>query len=467
MMERSYMNFDKYQQKVIVTNHNAIVIAGPGSGKTTTILNKVKYILEHNPEAKILLLSFTNKSVDDIKNRLSKTDIDILTFHKLAIDILKTYNYKYSIVNEDTLPYIIDEYFLSMDKKDINKLCLYLNIDKFIKTSREYQSLKKLIITFINLFKTNNHNIDNLKKLVNNYKDKYLLKIILDILNIYENEKRSTGTLDFDDLITISTLLLKTDYRYKKYDYIIIDEFQDTSQIRLNLIKAIYYASNGIITVVGDDAQSIYHFSGCDIDLFLNFQSHFPDVELFYLKNTYRNCKKIVDVTQKFIERNPLQLKKNMISNIEVNNPIKIIYYLNPVKALKKILDTFKTEDDVMILSRNHNDINNYIDDEFLLKENSLIYKDKHFKYMTIHSSKGLENDYVIILNNNDSIYGLPNKIEDHPILNYLNKSICEIPYAEERRLFFVALTRCKTKVFLLASKKNPSLFIKELKKLL
>ena len=116
MMERSYMNFDKYQQKVIVTNHNAIVIAGPGSGKTTTILNKVKYILEHNPEAKILLLSFTNKSVDDIKNRLSKTDIDILTFHKLAIDILKTYNYKYSIVNEDTLPYIIDEYFLSMDK---------------------------------------------------------------------------------------------------------------------------------------------------------------------------------------------------------------------------------------------------------------------------------------------------------------------------------------------------------------
>ena len=460
------MNLDKYQQEVVTSNENILVIAGPGSGKTTTIKEKVNYLLENNDPEDILLLSFTNKSVEDIKKKLN-SDVFVMTFHKLAIDILKHYKYKYKIIDTTLLPFIIDEYIKIMPKEEKNKLCRYLNIIKLNFYSQEYISFKKLIITFINLFKTNNNDIKKLEKLVTDYKDKYLIKIILDILFIYEEEKNSTNTLDFDDLIIIATKLLKEKYLYKKFKYIIVDEFQDTSLIRLNLIREIYLNSNSIITAVGDDAQSIFHFSGCDLNIFLSFNKYFPNTKLIYLKNTYRNSQELIDISSKFVEKNSIQLIKNMHSNMHIQKPIELIYYLNPIKALKKVLNLLKDEDDIMILGRNNNDINNYIDNEFTLNGNLLIYNNKEYRYLTIHSSKGLESKYVIILNNSDSMYGLPNKIENHQILNYIDNNINEIPFAEERRVFFVGITRCKIKTYLLVPRKNPSCFINEIKKML
>ena len=459
------MHPDKYQLEVIKAKTNILVIAGPGSGKTTTILQKVRFILDNNPKARILLLSFTNKSVNDIKEKMNDINLDIMTFHKLAIDILKYYHFTYKIADEKLLSYIIDEYFLRMDIPLQNKLCRYLKIIKFNTKTNEYLSLKKLIITFINLFKTNNHCLDHLKKLVNDYKDKYLLKIIFDILYIYEEEKRSTFTLDFDDLIVTATSLLKNDYKYKRYDYIIIDEFQDTSLIRLNLIKEIYYHSKSVITAVGDDAQSIFHFTGCDLNIFLNFQKHFSNAKILFLKNTYRNSQEIINISEKFIEKNPKQLIKNMHSDFHIKKPIEIIYYLNKINALKRLLNRIDS-DDIMILARNKMDIYRFIDKEYVLQDDTLIYRNRQFKYLTIHSSKGLESTYVIIINNMDGIYGFPNKIENHKILDYITNNDNEIPYAEERRLFFVGITRCKIKTYLLVPLKNPSVFIKEIKKL-
>ena len=460
------MNFDIYQQEVIKTDQNILVIAGPGSGKTTTIIKKVEFLLSEKESTNILLLSFTNKSVDDLKKRINNENVDIMTFHKLAADILKAYNYNYNIVSDNLLSYIIDEYFLQMNQKDISFLCRYLNILKFNRRSNEYKSFKKLIITFINLFKTNNHDIDKLKDMVKNYKDKYLIRITLNILNLYEEEKHSTNTMDFDDLIIYATTLLENNYLYKKYDYIIIDEFQDTSLIRLNLIKEIFSNSKAIITAVGDDAQSIFRFTGCDLNIFLSFNKHFPNSKILYLRNTYRNSQEIVDISEKFIEKNPNQLVKNMHSNIHYEKPIEIVPFFDSIKALKKILDSIK-DTDIMILSRNYNDIYKFIDNNFILDKDNLIYKNKEIKYLTIHSSKGLESKFVIVLNNSDGTYGFPNKLEDHPILKYVTINDNEIIYAEERRLFFVAITRCKEKTYLLTPHKNPSIFIKEIKKML
>ena len=175
------MNFDIYQQEVIKTDQNILVIAGPGSGKTTTIIKKVEFLLSEKESTNILLLSFTNKSVDDLKKRINNENVDIMTFHKLAADILNAYNYNYNIVSDNLLSYIIDEYFLQMNQKDISFLCRYLNILKFNRRSNEYKSFKKLIITFINLFKTNNHDIDKLKDMVKNYNDKYVIRMTLNI----------------------------------------------------------------------------------------------------------------------------------------------------------------------------------------------------------------------------------------------------------------------------------------------
>ena len=457
------MNLDEYQNAVVKDNNDLLVIAGPGSGKTTTIIEKIKYILQDNNPEDILVLSFTNKSAEDIQKRLP--NVCVMTFHKLAIDVIKTYKVKYQICDTTLLPYIINEYIKTLSKDEKEHLCRYLDILKISSTSYEYESFKRLIITFINIFKTNNHNISNLLNIINDYHDKFLSKIIFDILKIYEEEKRSSNTLDFDDLIIYATYLLKNNYKYKKYKFIIIDEFQDTSLIRLNLIKEIYNYSNSTITAVGDDAQSIFRFSGCDLNIFLNFKSYFPNSKLVFLKNTYRNSQHLIDISSSFIEKNPLQIKKNMISKIDDHPSIEIIYYYKK-DILKRTIDKINNPN-IMILSRNTKDIYNYLDKDITYNNNLITYKNNNYMYLTIHSSKGLESDYVIILNVSDNMLGIPNKIENHPILNYLYINKDNIPYAEERRVFFVGITRCKIKTYLLVPRKNPSIFVKEIERLL
>ena len=123
---------------------------------------------------------------------------------------------------------------------------------------------------------------------------------------------------------------------------------------------------------------------------------------------------------------------------------------------------------DIMILGRNKADIKEYIDENFELNNDTIIYKSNHYlKYLTIHSAKGLESEYVILLNLSNKLYGMPNRLENHPILKYAESQADPYLFAEERRVFFVAITRCKTKTYILVPKSNPSSFIKELKKLL
>ena len=129
-------------------------------------------------------------------------------------------------------------------------------------------------------------------------------------------------------------------------------------------------------------------------------------------------------------------------------------------KNLLKLLDiVVEKYDEILILGRNNFDINKF----FLLdSDNFFVYKDKKIKYLTVHASKGLESECVIIINLKDSTLGFPNKIIDNKILKYINNSNDKYPYEEERRLFYVALTRTKNEVFLLVDK-NKSIFIKEL----
>lgn len=457
-------NLDEYQLKVVNEKKHTLVIAGPGSGKSTTISQKVLNLLDNDvSESEILLISFTNKSVDDLKKKLGN-NLFITTFHRLAIDILKYNNIEYQICDDNLLDYIIDEYLETI--KDKEKLCRYLNIISLNKNKNEYISLKKLIKTFINLYKTNNHNINDLKNIITEYHDKYLIKIILDIFYIYEEEKNSTNSLDFDDLIIYATTLLKKNYKYKEFKHIIIDEFQDTSLIRFNLVKTIIDNTNAILTAVGDDAQSIYHFSGCDLFIFLNLNNYISNIKTLKLVNTYRFSQELIDITASFINKNPYQLDKNMHGNFNKKNPIEIIYYLKPKIKFKKLIEKLYDKD-LLILGRNQKDIYEYIDKDFFLNKDELIYKDKKFKYLTIHSAKGLEADYVIVLNVSNRTLGIPNKIENHQILSYVSSKVDNFPYAEERRVFFVALTRCKYKTFLMVPKENPSIFIKEIKKML
>lgn len=467
-MNKLYYNLDLSQQKLLKTNKNAIVIAGAGTGKTTTIIGKINYLIENQKchSSEILVISFTNASVNDIKKRINY-NVNVFTFHKLAINILNMVNFEYSLCNENFLKYIINETLVNLNKNDIKKTQKFLHINYNYKEflySYEFQSFKNIIFTFINLFKANDLKYHDLKKIRYKKNEKKVLLIIFKIYNRYIQEKRSINKLDFDDLINYATKLVnKTSLNYK---YIIIDEFQDTSLIRFNLIKNIQKKCNSRLIVVGDDWQSIYRFSGCDLNIFLNFQKHFPESTKIYLQNTYRNSQELINIASKFITKNPLQIKKKLCSNKNQKNPIIFVPYKNEKSILKDILNKLENENNIMIISRNNHDILNYIDDEFTFEDNILIYKSKTIKYYSIHKSKGLEADIVIILNCNSNKFGIPNKIENNILIEKTFKNN-EIKYAEERRLFYVALTRTKNEIYLLYNKNYPSIFIKEIKKLI
>ena len=433
------------QLEAVKSLENTLVVAGAGSGKTFTIVNKIKYLLDNNiyKENELLVISFTNESVNDLKRKIDY-NLDIMTFHKLAITLINNPDMKIS--NEYYLKFIINEYFNSYGKynKKQNKLI------KRILQEMDIDNLKKLIFTFINLYKSNYNDINYLLNLYqkSHFINKIYFKIILEIYHIYNQEIESSNLYDFNDMIKIATNNINNNIIKTNYKYIIIDEFQDTSLNRFKLIDAIMKQNNAKIFVVGDDYQSIYRFSGCNLDIFLNFNKLVSNLNIINLDYNYRTPKEIIDVANSFIMQNKNQIKKETICLKNINKPIKICFYKNKRTAIEKILKYIDTK--YLILGRNNKD------------KDLFNVQDKPF--LTIHKSKGLEEDNIILINLTNNNNSLPSKIKNHKIINKLIKTDY-YPYEEERRLFYVALTRTRNNIYLLVPKSNYSIFIKELMK--
>ena len=412
------------QQLAVTTLGNVLLIAGAGSGKTFTIINKINYLIENNlyKENEILAISFTNESVNDIKRKI-KYNIDVKTSHKLALDLIRDDNTK--IAKESMLTFLIKEYLNKpqnkRQKKIIRKILLENTKDNLIN----------LISTFINLYKANYSNIDYLISLYKNahFITKDYLLLIIEIYLLYQNELSSSGYLDFNDMISIGTAKINNNEVKTKYKFVIIDEFQDTSLIRFNLIKAIIDQNNGHLFAVGDDYQSIYRFSGCDLKILINLKDYLENLTIINLDYNYRNSQTLVNITNNFIMKNKKQIKKNTICLKDTEKPIKIVFYKNEKTCLEKIIKLIGGH--ILILGRNN-------------------------------KSKGLEEDNIIIINLLNKTNSLPSKIKNHQIINLLSFKET-IPYEEERRLFYVALTRTRNSAYLLVPYSNYSLFVKEL----
>lgn len=216
------------------------------------------------------------------------------------------------------------------------------------------------------------------------------------------------------------------------------------------------------------------------MSLFTNFYELMGYADILKIINTYRNSQELVDVAYTFISKNDYQIDKRLITKKHLKNPVVINYYDNNLDSAKIevilkdiILDIYKDNprDKILLLGRYNKDIDYFYDvslfkkgdgDHVILKDN----KNIDITYLTIHKSKGLGFDQVIILNTINAKRGFPSMIKDEPVISLLSKEKCEpILYPEERRLFYVALTRTKNKVYILCpySYKERSSFIKEI----
>jgi len=400
--------------------------------------------------------------------------------------LIETYSYYNSDgILLEKLKELLTEHNVSFKEADKEKIYMSL----YQKASDKYlKEFMALVTTFINLFKSNQfceETFDVFLKDANAIKNPYIkertvlfIRIVKKVYSYYRDILNEQGEIDFNDMINLATGIIKEDEYKISYRYIIIDEYQDISISRYKLIKAIKDKTSAKIMCVGDDWQSIYRFAGSDIKLFTDFNSYFGYYELMKIEKTYRNSQELINITGNFIMQNKQQIAKELKSEKNVGSPIKPINYsFNKVDAFKKALDEIlgssKNNDTILALGRNNFDIE-FLNEskDFVIKKNSediqVIYKNNteaKIRFLTVHRSKGLEADNVILINNENELLGFPNKISDDPLLSYVLTDQDHYAYAEERRLFYVALTRTRNNAYLLIPERNPSVFFKEIMK--
>ena len=354
------------------------------------------------------------------------------------------------------------------------------------KSNKYLPEFIKLCCTFITLFKSNNYKVEDIDQLrqkeIKSSHNKFLyerINLFLDIIKVilagYQEDLASKNAIDFSDMINNAADRISSGCTIPNYRYIIVDEYQDISKSRFNLVKSLVDRTGAKIFCVGDDWQSIYRFAGSDISLFTEFENYLGFTHTLKIEKTYRNSQQLIDEASRFVLKNPLQLRKELRSDKSLEYPLVFWgYEKDPSLALngaiKKIVSEFGTSSSILFLGRT-----NY--DKEILKESGLFKistKNKKetlqyipipelkVSFLTVHKSKGLEADNVIVLNFKNDNLGFPNQIENDDVLNLVLTREEDYRFAEERRLFYVAITRTRNRTFVLTDSDKPSLFFDE-----
>ena len=455
-----------------------IVVAGAGSGKTTTMSAKAKYLVDYGlyKNSEILIISYTNKAVKEIDNYVNSKfnlNIDIMTFHKLALNILKNNKCKVNLLSDRSKFKIFKDIILSYNNtSDIMKIINNYNKlgNNIAKDINNVDEMTIFCIECIDYLKTKG--IENNKAFlyskITDDKLYYFADFLLYIYKKYDEYCNTKNFYDFDDLII--KCIKYVNKNTIPYRFIIIDEYQDISKIRFNIVEKLSNFCN--ITVVGDDWQSIYSFSGSSVSYFLDFKEKM-NANMLMIKNTYRNSLELVKITGNFVMRDDSLIRKDLNSNKHLKNPINICFYRKNInncfeKIIKSIIKEYGINKNILILGRYKDDIKMITSTKFIINNNTITYinnRKVNIKYMTIHSSKGVGFDNVVILNMLNSSYGFPSNIENNFFKKYFFNEYDNIK--EERRLFYVAMTRTKNKVYILSpfNKKKRSPFVFDIKK--
>ncbi|MDE5845068.1 MAG: UvrD-helicase domain-containing protein, partial [Muribaculaceae bacterium] len=338
--------------------------------------------------------------------------------------------------------------------------------------SKQEKTFIRLIATFITLLKSSCRSFKEVTKLAKGANDERSLFIIKNIFRpVYERYEECLHTnqqIDFTDAILQATKLCENLHPVS-YDYIIVDEFQDISVDRYKFIQALRECNSKTkLYCVGDDWQSIYRFSGSDMSLFNRFDEFFGPTEINKIETTYRFGEPLIGLSAQFIQRNRAQIKKDIKPfNLQTKTELSFQSYDNKsyCQIIEGLVASIPEDKSIFLLGRYS------FDDYYLsfvyksIKEGNRFYYiigNRKIEFLTVHKSKGLEADYVILLQCNKDTYGFPSLINDDRSLQYVLTEGDRYLYSEERRLFYVAITRAKIKTWVLYDARIPSVFVDE-----
>jgi len=342
----------------------------------------------------------------------------------------------------------------------------------------------ELFVTVINLIKSNDFSVDDLRSLNSQrgqdmQANSQVIDLVEPLFEEYGRYLKANGEIDFNDMINLATRYVHNGRFLHGYKFVIVDEYQDISRARYSLLKAMRETRDYSLFCVGDDWQSIYRFAGSDIGFILNFEHYWGATEKSKIETTYRFTKKLIEVSGSFIMQNPKQIEKMIrgesdsagfalgeVNGYTEKNALDFLgSRLMDLPQGSSVFYIGRYGFDVSMLNESnlfeckYNNVSKFTDVVFVKR------KDLKMQFMTAHRSKGLQADYVVIVNNKRSKMGFPSKVQDAPILQLLLDDCDNYPYAEERRLYYVALTRAKKKAIMLTLKGKESEFVLEMQR--
>ena len=358
---------------------------------------------------------------------------------------------------------------------------------KIVETGKDKYIVKLIyfLINFIEQYKTTGYDdggFEILRKKTDNPRTLLFLDIAEQVYQYYQATLKKNNQIDFSDMINDAHFYLQEIEHQNldlPYRYIIIDEFQDIARQRFNFTKRLSEITKAKVVAVGDDWQSIYAFAGSDISLFTRFIELMGSGTELKITHTYRNSQELIDIAGGFIQKNSEQIRKQLISPKHLENPVVIVPFddnFKPMVALSKavvdvigqLIKEYGVKSSILLLGRYNFDMYKLFNTgEFEELPRTRVrckkYPNADINFMTAHSAKGLGYDNVILINMFEGKFGFPCQLEDDPIIKLVTYEDKSMPFAEERRLFYVALTRTKNKVYIAAPQNRPSRFLVEL----
>ena len=316
------------REAVTCTEGPSLIVAGAGSGKTRVLTYRVAYLLQQGvPAGRIMALTFTNKAAREMKERIgrlvSASDARYLcmgTFHSVCGRLLRPEADKLGYTKDFTI------YDTADSKSLVKNICKELELDdKIYKPGLVLSRVSALKNSFISPSEYGaNLNLQQKDNAMRLYQ-------LFDVYKLYQQRMKESNAMDFDDMLLETLRLMREfpDVRERiqsQYQYILVDEYQDTNHVQYLLVKELAEPQNNIC-VVGDDSQSIYSFRGADIHNILQFQSQYPNVKLFKLERNYRSTQNIVKASNSLIDNNSDRIPKEIYSEKEEGAQLSLKLY--------------------------------------------------------------------------------------------------------------------------------------------
>ncbi|MGF1764302.1 DNA helicase IV [Aliivibrio kagoshimensis] len=482
--ESSPLNLSQ-QQAVLMNDDHNLLLAGAGSGKTSVLMARVGYLIKSGKAqaSEIVLLAYGRQAAQEMSQRLITKlgealgkKVKVTTFHQFALEVIREVEYHSPVISPLATDKEAKSIWLTeqLSEQWQNETAIKrwqkhhqqwpfakLNADEVLLEQSANPLLHGWVFQQIEAL--NNQQASSKKETVSTLEQhgelvklKSELNLIWPLYKAYLKALKQNRAFDFTSMINKAIDYLDQGKYTANYRYVMVDEYQDISPQRLQLLESLCQVTSASLFAVGDDWQAIYRFTGADVNLTTGFEQRFGACTVNFLDTTYRFNSQIGAVANRFIQQNPAQIKKSLNSiKQQKQKAVTVIHHAALAETLKTLHEKCKKGESVLLIGRNH-----YHRPEELLNWCSEL-PNLSLEFSTCHASKGREADYVVIVNLDKGQF--PTFTRQVSLKEALLASEDTFADAEERRLFYVAMTRAKKRVWL-TTVKEPSPFINELK---